>query len=234
MRRARVVSRGGGGGTELVDEVAETWAIEGYAGIRPKRRRRDANQGGRRSFGELGARSMVHRDVVRARARPVPASGAMPPAWWDALEAISVGTNGSCAAGAFGVLALGEVEVGSGRASPRASRRARARPSPQTRRDRDAGGRAVAELLPRWAAVSAPVRERELERRLIHSFANRARELAVAVHDAFPGVQIHRTDDVAAIARRLRDAPGVQGPFLAALHLLRGVRSSCARVASAR
>ena len=57
----------------------------------------------------------------------------------------------------------------------------------------------------------------------IHSFANRARELAVAVHDAFRGFKSiapttwQRSLDASATH------PAFQGPFLAALALLRGV-----------
>ena len=186
------------------------------------RRRRDANQGGRRSSGELGARSMVHRDVVRARARPVPSVRRDTPRRRVGRAGSHLGRYQRIVRGGrVCVTRVGEVEVGSGK-SVRARRGVRARAPRQTRpRDRDAGGR---------ASRGATRVGRRFRRRFgktgvgsIHSFANRARELAVAVHDAFRGFKSiapttwQRSLDASATH------PAFQGPFLAALALLRGV-----------
>ena len=173
-----------------------------------RRRRRDANQGGRRSSGELGARSMVHRDVVRARARPVPSVRRDTPRRRVGRARSHLGRYQQIVRGGrVCVTRVGEGEVGSGK-SVRARRGVRARAPRQTRpRDRDAGGRASrgATRVGRRFRRRFGKNRRRLDSFVRQSSARARRRGARRV----PGVQIHRADDVAAIARRLRDAPGV-------------------------
>ena len=150
--------------------VAETWANEGSRESDRRRRRRDANPGGRRSSGELGARSMVHRDVVRARARPVPSVRRDTPRRRVGRARSHLGRYQQIVRGGrVCVTRVGEGEVGSGK-SVRARRGVRARAPRQTRAPRSRRWwPSESRSFTRWAAVSAPVREKPASARFIRS-----------------------------------------------------------------
>ena len=194
---------------ELVDDVAEAWATEGHTnptqGADVEARTRDvrvANSALRR----WSIATSCALALVRCQA-----SGAIPPdVEWDALDAILVGTNASSSAGAFALLAS-----------------ARARSDPSTTSTRVAATMR-APLAKRAPAIATLVAERVAELYALgggfgvgwfeqnrRRFDSRVRGSSARARRRgarrFPGVQIDRPDDVAAIARRLRDAPGVSG-----------------------
>ena len=212
----------GGRCFELVDDVAETWANEGHANPTEgadveTRPRADAARAANSALGRWSIATSCALALVRCQA-----SGAIPPdVEWDALEAISVGTNRSCAAGAFALLASARARSDPGRASARVAACARAPLAKRAPAIATLVAERVAELHALGGGFGAGSGKTGVGS--IHSFANRARELAVAVHDAFRGFKSiapttwQRSLDASATH------PAFQGPFLAALALLRGV-----------
>mmetsp|Transcript_3552 Transcript_3552/g.14235 ORF Transcript_3552/g.14235 Transcript_3552/m.14235 type:complete len:434 (-) Transcript_3552:1450-2751(-) len=147
---------------------------------------------------------------MRARARPVPGVRRDPSRRRVGRARRRLGRYQRVVIrGRLRVTRVGEGEVGSGN-SVHARRRDNARAARQTRpRDRRARRRAGRGAL----RVGGRFRRRfEKNRRRFDSRVRgssaRARRRGAR---RFPGVQIDRPDDVAAIARRIRDAPGVSG-----------------------
>ena len=189
---------GGGRCFELARDVAEAWAVEGYSnptqGADVEARTthpcgRVTRTGRRRTSGERGgARTLVHRDVVRARARPVPSVRRHPPdVEWDALDAISVGTNRSSAAGAYALLASARARADPGRASASVAACARAPLAKRAPAIATLVAERVTELHALRGGFTAGGSQKTGGPHSIRSFAARARELAVAVHDASRG-----------------------------------------------
>ena len=205
---------------ELVDDVAEAWATEGHTnptqGADVEARTRDvrvANSALRR----WSIATSCALALVRCQA-----SGAIPPdVEWDALDAISVGTNASSSAGAFALLASARARSDPGIASTRVAATMRA---PLAKRA-PAIATLVAERVAELYALGGGfgVGSNKTGVGSIRAFAARARELAVAVHDAFRGFKSiapttwQRSLDASATH------PAFQVPFLAVLGFLRGV-----------
>ena len=222
---------GGGRCFELARDVAEAWAAEGYSNPTEGAdvEARTASQGGlprdvaaRAANAALGRWSIATScalALVRCQA-----SGAIPPdVEWDALDAISVGTNRSSAAGAYALLASARARADPGRASASVAACARAPLAKRAPAIATLVAERVTELHALRGGFTAGGSQKTGVKFSIRSFAARARELAVAVHDAFRGFK-----SIAPTAwQRSLDAsathPAFQVPFLTVLGLLRGV-----------
>ena len=222
---------GGGRCFELARDVAEAWAAEGYSNPTEGAdvEARTASQGGlprdvaaRAANAALGRWSIATScalALVRCQA-----SGAIPPdVEWDALDAISVGTNRSSAAGAYALLASARTRADPGRASASVAACARAPLAKRAPAIATLVAERVTELHALRGGFTAGGSQKTGVKFSIRSFAARARELAVAVHDAFRGFK-----SIAPTAwQRSLDAsathPAFQVPFLTVLGLLRGV-----------
>lgn len=209
---------------ELVDNVAEAWATEGHPTPTPT----EGADVEARTRDVLVANSALRRwsiatscalALVRCQA-----SGAIPPdVEWDALDAILVGTNASCAAGAFALLASARARSDPSATSTRVAACARAPLAKRAPAIATLVAERVAELYGLGGGFGVQGGSKKTGVGSIHAFAARARELAVAVHDAFRGFKSiapttwQRSLDASATH------PAFQVPFLATLGLLRGV-----------